>query len=88
MAAEGLDTTPPRAQGDWHIPQLVPYRLLRTNQVHHPAVLDEAKRRSDHIQLRLADRITPFAGSMKIVWIHAALFTVWMVFLKRARGRH
>jgi uncharacterized membrane protein len=47
-----------------------------------------AKRRSDDIQLRLADRITAFAGSMKFVWIHVALFTVWMVFLERARGRH
>ena len=52
MAAEGLDTTTSRAQGDWHIPQLVPRGLLRTNQVHHPAVLDEANRRSDDIQLR------------------------------------
>ena len=83
MAAEGLDTTTSRAQGDWHIPQLVPRGWLRTNQVHHPAVLDEAKRRSDDIQLRLADRITAFAGSMKFAWIHAALFTVWMVFLER-----
>ena len=44
-AAEGLHTTTPRAQGDWHIPQLVP--RVRTNQVRHPAVLDgqETKRR-------------------------------------------
>ena len=51
MAAEGLHTTTSRAQGDWHIPQLVSRGLLRTNQVHHPAVPDEAKRRSDDIQL-------------------------------------
>jgi hypothetical protein len=73
MAAERLDTTTPRAQWDWHIPQLVPRGLLRTNQVHHPAVLDAANRRSDDIQLPVADRITAFAGSMKVVWIHAAV---------------
>ena len=33
MAAEGLDTTTSRAQGDWHIPQLVPRGLLRTNNI-------------------------------------------------------
>jgi uncharacterized membrane protein len=63
-----------------HSPQLIPRRLLRTGQVHHPAVLDEARRRSANVQLRLADRITAFAGSMNFVWLHAALFAVWMVF--------
>jgi hypothetical protein len=29
-----------RAQRDLHIPQLIPRGLLRTNQVHHPAVLN------------------------------------------------
>ena len=67
-----------------HIPQLIPRRLLRSGQVHHPAVLDEAKRRSEDFQLRLADRITSFAGSMNFVWLHAALFGVWMVCLERS----
>ena len=67
-----------------HSPQLVPRRLLRSGQVHHPAVLDEARRRSDNFQLRLADRITSFAGSMNFVWLHAALFGVWMVLLERS----
>jgi uncharacterized membrane protein len=66
-----------------HIPQLVPRRLLRSGQIHHPAVLDEAKRRSDDFQLRLADRITSFAGSMNFVWLHAALFAVWMLVLEK-----
>jgi uncharacterized membrane protein len=67
-----------------HYPQLIPRRLLRNEQLHHPAVLDEAKRRSANLQLRLADRITTFAGSMNFVWIHAALFAVWMVVLERS----
>src|ERR1700734_3610206 len=66
------------------IPQLIPHRLLRNNQLHHPAVLEEAKLRSDKIQLRLADHITAFAGSMNFVWLHAALFAVWMVLLEKS----
>ena len=67
-----------------HIPQLIPHRLLRGETAHHPAVLEEAQRRSRKFQLRLADRITTFAGSMNFVWIHAALFAVWMVFLEKS----
>jgi uncharacterized membrane protein len=71
-------------QADAHhrSPQLIPRRLLRSGQVHHPAVLDEARRRSDNLQLRLADRITAFAGSMNFVWLDAALFGAWMLFLE------
>ena len=50
-------------------PQLVPRRLPRSGQVHHPALLDEARRRSEDLQLRIADRITSFAGSMNFVWL-------------------
>jgi uncharacterized membrane protein len=46
-------------------------------------VLEEAKRRSARIQLRLADHITAFAGSMNFVWIHAAMFAVWMLLLEK-----
>jgi uncharacterized membrane protein len=67
-----------------HSPQLIPRRLLRSGQLHHPAVLEEARRRSEKLQLRLADRITAFAGSMNFVWIHAALFGVWMLFLEKS----
>ncbi|PRI12814.1 hypothetical protein B2J96_24505 [Mycobacterium shigaense] len=56
--------------------------MLRAGQLHHPAVLEEARRRSQDVQLRLADRITAFAGSMNFVWIHATLFAVWMVFFE------
>jgi len=74
-------TTP--AAAHHHNPQLIPRRLLRGGQVHHPAVLDEARRRSGDFQLRLADRITAFAGSMNFVWLHAAVFAAWMLFLER-----
>jgi uncharacterized membrane protein len=73
-----------QVEGHRHTPQLIPRRLLRSGQVHHPAVVDEARRRSEVLQLRLADRITAFAGSMNFVWIHGVLFAVWMVFLERS----
>ncbi|OYV64016.1 MAG: hypothetical protein B7X07_07400, partial [Actinobacteria bacterium 21-64-8] len=59
-----------------HSPQLIPRRLLRGGQLHHPAVLEEAKRRSEKFQLRLADRITSFAGSMNFVWLHAVVLVL------------
>jgi uncharacterized membrane protein len=64
------------------MPQLIPRQLLRGKAVHHPVVLEEAERRSRDFQLRLADRITTFAGSMNFVWLHAALFAVWMTLLE------
>ena len=73
MDPQRLNMTTPRSNTDRNIPQLIPHQLLRDRQIHHPAVLAEAKRRSDRIHLRLADRITAFAGSMNFVWIHAIL---------------
>lgn len=57
-------TTDHRAGSARRIPQLIPHRLLRSKAAHHPAVLEEAERRDRNFQLRLADRITTFAGSM------------------------
>jgi hypothetical protein len=39
-----------QADAHHHSPQLIPRRLLRAGQVHHPAVLDEARRRSENLQ--------------------------------------
>jgi uncharacterized membrane protein len=49
---------------------------------HHPVVLEEQARRAADIQLRIADWITAFAGSMNFVYLHIALFTVWMLFIE------
>jgi uncharacterized membrane protein len=67
-----------------HMPQLIPRRLLRGKIDHHPAVLEEAERRNRNFQLRLADQITTFAGSMNFVWIHAVIFAVWMLLLEKS----
>jgi uncharacterized membrane protein len=45
----------------------------------HPAVLAQLEARHKNLQVRLADAITAFAGSMKFVYIHAIVFAVWMM---------
>jgi len=49
---------------------------------HHPVVLEEQERRAADLQLRIADWITAFAGSMNFVYLHIALFAVWMLFFE------
>ena len=49
---------------------------------HHPALLAEQARRAEDVQLRIADRITAFAGSMNFVYLHIALFAIWMLFIE------
>ncbi len=49
---------------------------------HHPVVLEEQARRASDIQLRIADWITAFAGSMNFVYIHIVVFTVWMLLIE------
>src|SRR4051794_11278140 len=54
----------------------------RTPAPHHPVVLADLEKRASDVQLRIADKITAFAGSMRFVYIHAVIFAVWMVFLE------
>ena len=49
---------------------------------HHPAVLAQAAQRAADLQIRIADAITAFAGSMPFVYIHVVVFAVWMLFLE------
>lgn len=50
--------------------------------LHHPVVLEHAARRASDVQLRIADRITAFAGSMQFVYLHAVAFASWMLFVE------
>jgi uncharacterized membrane protein len=50
----------------------------------HPAILDTEARRAADWQLRIADTITSFAGSMKFVYIHIAAFVVWMLVFEQS----
>ena len=47
--------------------------------VHHPVVLRHQAERASDVQLRIADAITAFAGSMSFVYLHAAAFAAWML---------
>jgi uncharacterized membrane protein len=54
------------------------------NVMHHPAVLEQAERRASDAQLRIADKITAFAGSMNFVYLHVVLFAVWMLVFEKS----
>jgi uncharacterized membrane protein len=52
---------------------------LNPDVLHHPAVVEEFNKRAADAQLRIADKITAFAGSMNFVYLHVVLFAVWML---------
>ena len=49
---------------------------------HHPVVTAQARQRAADRQLRIADWITKFAGSMRFVYLHIAVFAIWMFFFE------
>jgi uncharacterized membrane protein len=55
---------------------------LKKSQQHSPVVIAHQAQRATEFQLRIADKITAFAGSMNFVYIHTIVFAVWMVFLE------
>jgi uncharacterized membrane protein len=65
-------------RGHWLRPPGLDPKLL-----HHPAVIQHAQKRAQNSQLRLADKITAIAGSMKFVYIHASFFALWMLVFER-----
>jgi uncharacterized membrane protein len=60
------------------------YNRLPEALRHHPAVLEQRAQRAQSIQLRIADWITGFAGSMNFVYLHIALFALWMLFIEKS----
>jgi uncharacterized membrane protein len=58
-----------------HVSQLEP-------ELQHPVVAAHRAHRASDAQLRIADAITAFAGSMRFVYIHALVFAAWMVFVE------
>jgi uncharacterized membrane protein len=77
MATQDPSTDGSRTQAGGNGLVALPFKLP-----HHPAVLEEQARRAGDIQLRVADWITAFAGSMNFVYLHVVLFTVWMLFIE------
>jgi uncharacterized membrane protein len=50
----------------------------------HPALAAVAEKRAASTQLKIADGITKFAGSMMFVYVHIAIFAVWMLVFERS----
>jgi uncharacterized membrane protein len=50
---------------------------------HHPVVMALGTHRTESLQLRVADKITAFAGSMPFVYLHALVFVVWMLAVEK-----
>jgi len=78
-------STDPSATHRNHI-HLVPSLLLKRvpRDKLHPTVLAEAERRAGSVQLRVADAITAFAGSMNFVYLHVFLFAIWMLLFEKS----
>jgi uncharacterized membrane protein len=55
----------------------------RSHQPHPVNVAQRAQRAAD-LQLRVADAITKFAGSMTFVYIHAVAFAAWMLVAEKS----
>jgi uncharacterized membrane protein len=51
---------------------------------HHPSYRKVAEKRAADVQLRIADVITRFAGSMPFVYIHGVAFAVWMLVFEKS----
>jgi uncharacterized membrane protein len=51
---------------------------------HSPVVVEHMEHRAADVQLRVADAITGFAGSMRFVYLHAVIFAVWMLFFEKS----
>jgi uncharacterized membrane protein len=48
----------------------------------HPVVAKLRERRTADVQLRVADAVTKFAGSMWFVYLHVVVFAVWMLLVE------
>ena len=48
----------------------------------HPVVAHQRAHRATDLQLRIADVITQFAGSMAFVYLHVLAFAVWMLLVE------
>jgi uncharacterized membrane protein len=56
--------------------------MTQTTPPQHPVVVAHRETRAADAQLRVADAITSFAGSMKFVYVHIVAFVVWMLFVE------
>ncbi len=57
---------------------------MANRPTHHPVVNRVNAERAADIQLRIADRITAFAGSMPFVYLHGLVFGIWMLAFEKS----
>ena len=50
----------------------------------HPVVAKARQKRAEDVQLKIADAITAFAGSMPFVYVHVVVFAVWMLLVEKS----
>ncbi len=50
----------------------------------HPVVTKARAKRAEDLQLKVADAITSFAGSMPFVYAHIVVFAVWMLLVEKS----
>ena len=50
----------------------------------HPVVTKLRVKRAEDLQLKIADSITAFAGSMPFVYVHIVVFAVWMLLVENS----
>jgi uncharacterized membrane protein len=61
-------------------------RQMTTAHPEHPVVRKLRLQRAQDVQLRTADAITAFAGSMPFVCVHVVVLAVWMLLVEGRTG--
>ena len=65
-------------------PAAAPPPPLAHERTMHPAWQTLREKRAADVQLRVADAITKFAGSMTFVYLHAITFATWMLVIEKS----
>ena len=55
---------------------------MTTTSQQHPVNVSHRESRAGDAQLRIADAITAFAGSMPFVYVHVVAFVLWMLLIE------
>ncbi|WP_326954096.1 MULTISPECIES: DUF1003 domain-containing protein [unclassified Amycolatopsis] len=58
--------------------------VRRDAKPEHPVVVHMREHRAANAQLRVADAITKFAGSMSFVYLHVLAFAIWMTLVEKS----
>ena len=58
--------------------------MTAATHAEHPAITKVRQHRAQNLQLRVADAITAFAGSMPFVYVHVVVFATWMLVLEKS----